>query len=366
VLEVLHQPAYLAGAGHGGNRRSAQIAELFHRHGVSAITAPQPPVPERLLERIRYAAIGALPSSELPSARLLSPKGLSRAGYHRSAVKQQLAQIERATTLVWETVYGYGGNYLLGAAARRRRKRVVALPHNIESLVPRQRCWYVPAAKWSWLRWELGWLRAADAVFCISREDQWLLGLMGFSAHYLPYYPTEEVQTWLLEVRNARRAAPAKDTILLLGTAGNPPTFEGMRAALVALGERSSKLDGFRIAVVGRGVAKLRESVPGTQFDLYESASNEQLRSVLIRARCCVAHQIPTSGVLTRIVEMQIAGVPVVANWVSARSHLEQDGVTVYDELDELVDLVMHEFSAPAVPRRNARYEARFIRALSA
>ena len=86
------------------------------------------------------------------------------------------------------------------------------------------------------------------------------------------------------------------------------------------------------------------------------SLSNEQLDSILCRVKACLCYQERGAGALTKICEMLVAGVPVAANTVAARSYHGMAGVFEFNCLDALrstleqLDAAPGEIPAPEQP----------------
>lgn len=336
--------------GDGGARRSAQIGALlstefgdlpmFERHdcgkrgpGLSAIVR----------------STGFLRSCRLPLPVRIEP--LARFGNDLNLLRRQLQGCSRGSLVLWESTQP---RYLhLPFIAREAGVKVLALPHNLESLVPGNMSLSGRRVSPNWLSEEIRALAACDAVFTISREEQWLLRLHGIMANYLPYYPSPEVEHFMREIRCARDANDRQNDLLLLGTAANRPTLDGMLNRLEFF---ASKRGLFRtLHVVGFGTDRLQRLVsPHSGIKLHGAVDNQSLRALLLQVRAAIVHQTASSGALTRIPELLLAGVPVLANTDAARSYILQSGVHVYEDDAQLSVLLTSELGGavpPAFPR---------------
>ena len=343
--------------GDGGARRTAQLTELLAR-----VTPKAPflelPTPVSLFAGATSFAreIGFLRRSGLP-LRLRSEFVLTL-GQNVPAFRQQLAALPPGSVLIWEGTqsrFAY-----IPFIAREAGLKVIGLPQNLESLVPESHSFFTGRPAPIWLEEELGSLKACDAVFTISREDQWLLRLHGIPAGYLPYYPPAEVEEFLHRIRLDRQHAIFESEILLLGTAANPPTYAGMvdRLKFFTKNRHLFKC----LHVVGYGTELLQDAVE--QIDgvtLYGAVNNDLLRDLLIKVRAAVVHQSPTSGALTRISELLLAGVPVLADTNAARNFFNIPGVFIYEDDTQLAELLVGTLPDNESPVRPATFERLFL-----
>lgn len=224
---------------------------------------------------------------------------------------------------LWENTNDRKMLYLFKATGH----RVIGMPHNIESLVNHNSIDALEA--------EVTNLKHCDIVFAISKEETWLLRLLGLNAHYLPYYPPEKVESFLLSIRQKRenREASPRKKYALLGSATNTPTRNGMQS-LIDYAEVKKSLP-FDLIVAGFGTESLL--LPShSKISLLGTLSDAKLEQLLVNIDAILIYQPPTTGALTRIPEMLIAGIPVIANFDAARNYYNYKGVHVYSTLDEL------------------------------
>lgn len=80
--------------------------------------------------------------------------------------------------------------------------------------------------------------------------------------------------------------------------------------------------------------------------------SQEQMTREMIECNAILINQPPTTGALTRIVEAEIAGVPVVANTDSMRDYFKIPGIYEYRTMDELKDVLSRDLQMPSIPPR--------------
>lgn len=322
--------------GHGGNKRSAQIDQLLTGTGLTFTEANF--------------------NAYTPAAKnmLYYFKGLNFSGNINNSFKNNYAigrylktfetfiKQNRPDYFIWESTSEY--NLLLAEVLHKFSIPFVALPHNIESLVKGSISVFSQKKSPSWLNEELNYLKYADHVFTISREEEWLLATHGIKASYLPYYPPAELKSSLMSIREKRIASKAPDQqpkkqLLLLGTFYNEPTCNGYMSII----DQIKHLTNIEINVAGSGSEQLKKIFPQKHIKIWGTVSTAQLHQLLISCDTALIHQEPTSGALTRIPELLLAGVPVLANPVTARSYYDLDGIAVYNNTEQLAAMIYHK-----------------------
>jgi hypothetical protein len=208
---------------------------------------------------------------------------------------------------------------------------VIAHCHNIETLSRGQ---VMPHCQQELLAYELGLLAQCRAAVTISSEEAFLLCNLGMTAEFLPYYPPAAIEEQLLMVRMQRAESDKRDFILM-GSAGNAPTREGM-VQLLGAWRSMGGLSGERLHVVGYGTEMLRDAggIAGVEFR--GAVTDQELAELLIRVRGGIVYQESGAGALTRIGEYLLAGVPVLANSHAARSYHNNTGIVEFACLHEL------------------------------
>jgi hypothetical protein len=228
----------------------------------------------------------------------------------------------------------------MGRALMRHDALTIALPHNVEALVPGSSSPWTRRRSPEWLEEEVWALSAANTVFAISSCDQHILSLWGISAELLPYAPAPSLRAHLDEVRANRASPNDQDVVLLMGTASNYPTLQGMREALRYLpGIVARARPGALVIVAGAGT-ELIELPPATNVHVLGRVSERVLDHLMRRALAAVVHQPATSGSLTRIPELLIAGVPVLANVNASRCRGPERGIVTYRDWAEFEALL--------------------------
>lgn len=214
---------------------------------------------------------------------------------------------------------------------------VAAFCHNLESLAPEQ---VRSRAASGLLKKETGLLARCRLVITISREETWLLRNLGIDACYLPYYPCRAIVQNMLRIREARKER-SRSHFLLLGSACNLQSRAGMQALVRYWdGQKLNEAAG-PLLIAGQQTEK--SFPPGLQPEgirVRGTLSSEDLHRLLEEVRACIIYQESGAGALTRIPELLLAGIPVLANAHAARSFHHQPGVTEFQELDQLKELV--------------------------
>ncbi len=340
----------------GGRHRTSQIYEILAGADIAIAAIPQ----EQPCLNLRKYYLGLKFLLLDGLAHGASPRRIRGYGGALARVGGALREHRDAKIYLWEMTHP---NNLAGAhLARRAGYGIIALPQNLDSLAPGKTL-LSPATLAGQVSAEVQALARTHAVFCISREEQWLLSLYGVAADHLPYYPPRELEEFLLTLR-ARRAAVKPERFLILGSFGNAPTATGMMEQIRLL---KSLPDGQCFAD-GHCRSWHRSVMPpfgsGTQYKLHGTVDQATLAALLIQSKALLIHQSAAVGALTRIPEALIAGLPVIANLIAARSAMEMPGVHVYASASQLREAMLQPLVSPPAPRKPLAAEQRLIQAV--
>ncbi len=340
--------------GHGGDHRTAQIAELVEQANLQTTKFDR-----TLLKTRRDRIVAGLWAVLNPSTwRFIkrhqlnvqsSVSAIAFCGFQRKLYQTAFRQHTGKKILLWEATK----NYVVPYVADENHFKVIAFPHNLEALVPGQDAIFANFGT------EVAALAKATLVFCISREEEWLLRTKGVNAYYLPYYPPKAVLEKFLRVREARNDV-YRSRFLIHGNANNPPTQRGMIQQLEWL-KKARNLMEFQVDVVGFGTEMLKPYCHHSDFTLHGAVSPEQLHQFLVSTQAALIHQVPTSGALTRIPELLVAGIPVIANRNACRSTSDYTGVYPYDSWQEMMDWMSQPLETPELPLRSLTTEKQLI-----
>jgi hypothetical protein len=206
-------------------------------------------------------------------------------------------------------------------------------------------------------------LRSADAVFCISREEQWLLANLGVSARYLPYFPDSERERELLEEREQRVTSLRNNEFLICATRGNTDTTESFREQVDWIRDLFPKGE-VTFHVTGNATEEIRDIWNSPGFVFHGTCPPNAFIELKRRCRAICIHSQKGLGAVTRVPDMLLAGLPVLATPAAARSFLDLSGVHVYNSPAELRELIASSLCVPPIPKRHERLEDDFAEQL--
>lgn len=210
---------------------------------------------------------------------------------------------------------------------------VFAVVHNMESLVPGQT---TGSDSLNLFSYELEGLVSCTGVITISREENLLLTNVGGNSYYLAYNPPSSIVDYLESIKGARESS-SKLHFIMLGTMHNHPTRMGYAMLLNEIAENNPAL-AKEIIIAGFGADKLKEDLGQHRklFDIRSDVSDNQLRELLVNTKALICYQQQAGGALTRIQEALLAGIPVIANPIAARSYIGEQGVQLFDTVKDL------------------------------
>lgn len=349
--------------GHGGEKRTAQLREILATSKIDETLHTKLPYQIQYPKFISKAKFRALSGGYriLRQSKLYKcHKTIQQIRGSASVIGHKLISadfLNQYDVLLYEHTRDADWKDIL--VAKSKGLKVVALPHNLESLVSSQISSISGKISPAWIEEEIEILRICDRVFTISREEQWLLGIYGIEADYLPYYPVKEYENELLKIRKQRQIDVEVDKaeILMVGSASNPPTFEGFKSNLQILRNTD-----FKVNVVGNQTENLKLFLnkDNDHIKIYGKVSQTELFNFMKKASCLLVNQPPSSGALTRIIEKLVAGIPVLTNVGAARSYHNMKGVYIYESDDELVKMLSRKFNMPPLPLRPINENRRF------
>jgi hypothetical protein len=344
--------------GHGGQKRSYQIKHLISANRkYELVLCPFKFNSSATVSLFKQAArsnhiFDVLKASKsfnsyLPVTKLL---GASYNYYcNEKLVKQSAALIQEAEAIVWENTFPDFA-YLPYAIKKQFNKKVIACPHNLESLIPHQKQRWSGNSKFDYLEEEIQSFRQCDEIFTISEEDQWLLNLFDIPAHYLPYFPVGELYEALCGIRKYREKHEPNDYFLIVGSIANPPTRAGMSKALRHLSELHRQKCDIPVLVTGFGTEVLAKEFNSDLIKIVGASHENTLREFMKHCKGAIISQGYSTGALTKIPELLVAGIPLVVDEGGSRSFKRFDGIQVFKTKQDLKDITMNEFKMPALP----------------
>jgi len=346
--------------GDGGQRRALQVFRALADYGIQHVPLARKSMASTLMDYLFARLLGKWNAH---TWQLLRRQFLTGGEYLKWSPRRRLfvcllrsAALDTARTLradEWQDRLALVDDPIFVCPLVRRLKRygagIVAVCHNIESL----NRWQVTGrGQAAIFRKEIEALSLCDLVVTISHEETAMLTGFGIAAAYLSYYPPSEAVSRLLRVRR-QRCSSVKSSLLLFGSSGNASTLRGMETVLHAWTEGlDGHFPGLELRVAGFGTECLREtfSTLDNRVAFLGSLCQEALEDEMVRARACICHQEEGSGSLTRIMDMLVAGVPVLANRHAARTYHHLQGVIEYERLDPRGDASKFAPSAAEFP----------------
>lgn len=191
---------------------------------------------------------------------------------------------------------------------------------------------------------EMAILKKCDCIVSISYEENLLLKHFDIQSVCLPYFPPEKIRQKMQLIKNERvRSGNLKKHILLLGSATNPPTLQGMQMLIKYFNESNLLNLNCKLLVAGFGTEVLKKEVKNEYIEVLGKVEQGLLNELLTTVKCNLIYQKDAAGALTRVAELLIAGVPVVANVVAARSYYNVEGVWVYEnfaQIEKIIELL--------------------------
>lgn len=291
---------------HGGTRRSEQLKELLG--DVNSVTLnPYLRTKPSLIIALRHPLTFAY--SLIFSLYLLFTSGLSFLGLLQYAIcsVNLLKVIKRHEfdIVLYETAPGISIPFMRYLSLH--NINYIAIPHNIEYLVPGQ-VMKIFRTNYHVYKTEIQGYRAASKVLTIGDFDTSILRCSGVNAYTLEYRPIRSDRARFELIRQRRAANTKFEGFLLLGTVENTPTLNGVRTLLDTL--RSHRPD-LCLTVAGYGTEKLK-SYESASISVLGSVTESQVESLLCHTRAMLINQPQTTGFLTKIVEMNMCGVPQI------------------------------------------------------
>jgi hypothetical protein len=328
---------------HGGSRRDAQIYEIFANFNLET--------KDKLVEEIKYNSVIKKAISKIwPVEQIMEltkkkvafateykfwQKDFREDIFKRKKVAYKLISIikkkfKMGTVIFDDPIYYYP----LLKYLKKNNFKVIGCMQNLESLVPGN---FIPATQKELLIRELKILSLCDLVITISREEDFLLKNIGIRTLFLQYYPCNEILEQLKSLRLLREKTE-KRNLLLLGSASNKPTLFGMIKAIEVWQEYQLHKDLGNLIVAGYGTEELKNHCEVEGIKLIGTLDDNHLIEILSKVKAIICYQEKGSGTLTRIMEMLIGNVPVLANRHAVRSYYGFKGIFEFTSFDEFKD----------------------------
>lgn len=232
---------------------------------------------------------------------------------------------------------GVGMQLEVGSYLARNNYRYIVFPHNIEYLVSGQRNSNIGTFIKFAAREILIYAKAMHC-FCISELDFSVVAPINPNTSVYPYYPSKLDLQRFLEISNRREIAKNNSFFLCLGSAGNPPTRQGI-GVVIEFFNRKEEFDKV-LKVAGYGTESFGK-IQARNVEILGGISDKELDILLINVKAVILYQPPTTGFLTKLMELNLCGVPVLVNreYIQARG-MESYGIYTYDSISD-IDLLV-------------------------
>lgn len=347
---------------HGGDKRSSQILELLQNDSFNVIDFGIDKTDRNAISFYfitKCFFIGIILKLRYWNLIICNIKSIANAGWFYintfNTLKKYKTDIH---VLVWEDTKGI--SILVPYIAKKLNYIVVAIPHNLESLVYNSDLKF--KVKSRQFKSEIKALRLVDCVYTISIEENWLLNLFGINSSYLPYFPPSEYLKYINDVASIREQTQKNNYLILTTFWG--ATINGIIDLIKVLNEEKLN-DNFIIA--GFGTNKISEIINlNSNIKLLGEVSIDELKTLMTETKALIINQNTSSGALTRIAEFLTVNIPIIANTTAARSFYNVEGITLYDDYSQLNKIIKDEsFSLPHNYIHNYEWNKKFLKVLN-
>ena len=292
------------------------------------------------------------------------PLGIIKGGWHAfkqfiyykknlKGILKKLAEIE-PKLILWEATLAIP---TLPSKILNLNIPIIALPHNIESLVFKQKTFFSPTNSPKYLKNELQQLMMCDYIFVASKFDYHSFDDYPQKLKIFHYSPPNV--DFFEKIRKARLST-SKDFFLILGSVTNPPTYFGIDEMLVYL---TTALISEPVMVAGNGTEKynalLREC---KNFTTLGFVNLSKLTYLLSNCKAIIINHPSSSGLINRLIECRISGVPIVGNRNYFKDYENNEGFYLFDNFSDLKKILKQSnFISPIKPENNKIEEKSFI-----
>ena len=210
-----------------------------------------------------------------------------------------------------------------------RKINFIILTANIEYLVrdPKDKNYF--RSNFYKYRNEIEVYKYSEKVITISEYDSSILACHNINSKCFPYFPEKKNLKKLVEISKYRKKNLKKiinnGYILILGSIINYPTKLGI-INLINLFNQVTNLT-CSIKLAGYGTEELIE-IEKNKIDILGSVSENVLEELMKNCKCLIINQSQTSGFLTKIVDFNLARIPILvtSNYYQAKN-LENYGI---------------------------------------
>jgi len=337
--------------GNGGDKRSMQIFDILKNANYNVINIKFDKSERSTITfyfKIKCIIFGGLLKLWHWGNIRCNLKEIANAGWLYQNINKELIHYQNITNiLIWEDTKGL--SILIPYIAKKKNFRIIAVPHNFESLVYNQSKKVV----FSKLKNEVNAYKLAESVYSISFEDNWLLSIFKVNTFYLPYCPPTEYIPYLEDIALVRRTKKNKHYLILSTFWG--ATENGIIDLLKVINNNNINeyfiVAGFNTEEISK-IINLKNNIK-----LFGTVDFNTLKDLMIETKALIINQNASSGLLTRIPEFLISDIPIIANLTAVRSFYNIKGITIYSNYNDLIDILKN---SSFETRIEYKYEIKF------
>ena len=301
---------------HGGTKRSQQLVEVLSELGIKSFN-PVKPIKNSVQFSLKHPIL--LLQSTLFAIYLFLFKGVNLKGTIQFALRASypiyLLRKFKPDILLHETAPGF--TLIFMHYLKWKSIKYIAIPHNIEFMVPNQNHSGFRSLAAAFEN-EIEGYRSASSVKVICDYDKSVLACLGINSTVFAYYPIKEDLKSFSEVRKFRTQQVFKKTYLAMGTIGNKPTYDGAKALLEFTRRQINDLN---LIVAGYGTEQFSD-YHSESVSVLGGVDSATLDNLLKNSKALLINQPQTTGFLTKIVEFNLCGIPmlVLSDYAQARN----------------------------------------------
>ncbi len=250
---------------------------------------------------------------------------------------------------------GYGDLVIVDIIKKIGRK-IYLIPADIESLCEYPNAWTHTLPKIKRFEVELKYYRKADAVFCISEEESWILRIFEANAYFLPYYPSINKKD-LIEKRRINRQPDKDFGILTFGRFDNTPQRRGLLNLLEDIKKKRIQLS-YNLNIAGVGSEYFIDVVKGiNNIKVLGELSDNELEECLYKCIAVLFYHKPTGGMITRVPDMLLSGIPIIGNEDALKSYIFSRGTSLLSD-----KIIIEEVDYETIEKKKSYFYSNFFK----
>ncbi|MCX7985373.1 MAG: hypothetical protein N2662_00345 [Bacteroidales bacterium] len=305
----------------GGKARSVQLKELIEEKGYrfEKTELPKPNKLQVIIFGLKYLF-------RYGYYKPFGYRSLVNSAYLYYGYTEMLKRYPEIAIVIKE---GTGhGDLVIANIIKQFKRKIYFIPANIESLCEYPGDWTHKISKIKRFREELRYFKKADAIFCISEEDAWILRVFGCNAHLLPYFPPKVIMP-VIEKRRLNRNPDENFGLFSFGML-NRPFIDGLKSLFDLIKTNRFKLP-YKLKIAGKGTEYLKNfaaDIP--EIEILGELTDEELEECLSKCVAVFFYHAPTSGMITRVPEMILSGIPIIGNEDALKDYILKEGTYHY------------------------------------